>query len=60
MYANLKVTTSKGKVLSAWKVEVEGNRTRVYLDDPNGPDDSYANPAGQLLLSGRVRIEADF
>jgi len=62
MYANLLVTTSDGKELNAWKVEVDpsGGSTTVYLDDPDGPEERYANPAGELKLRGACEIEADW
>lgn len=62
MYANLKVTTTKGKTLSAWKVEVERDRVVVYLDSQDGTG-NYAEEAGQLVLHPGdewIKVEASW
>lgn len=51
------------ETLYAWQVEIaRTGRIRVYLDDPAGPSDKYANPMGvrDLPLGTRVRIETCF
>jgi hypothetical protein len=68
MYANQRVRIlGKGgriiETLSAWRVEIASTgRVRVHLDDDDGPDEKYANPAGvrDLPLGTRVSITTDF
>lgn len=62
MYANLRVTTTQGKDVSAWRVDVERDRVVVYLDanDTGGRD---PEPGGELVMrpgDGFIRIMADF
>jgi uncharacterized protein YigE (DUF2233 family) len=59
MYANLRVTTPKGKVLHAHRVEIEDGKTKVYLDRNDGAG-NYAEPGGVLNVPGDVKIEADY
>lgn len=61
MYANLKVTTQKGKQMMAWKVEFFGkNRAKVFLDGQNGTG-KYAEPKGVVVVGCTgMTIEADF
>jgi hypothetical protein len=59
MYANLKVTTAKGKTLAAWKVEVVNGKAKVYLDGQDGTG-NYAEKAGVLVLSGAFKVEASY
>ena len=67
MYANQRVTIhQRGKppeTLAAWRVEVaRTGRVRVYLDDPDGDDWNYANPAGvrDFPLGTRICVGTDF
>lgn len=67
MYANQRVTIHhRGKppeTISAWRVEVaRTGRIRVHLDNDDGPDWNYANPAGvrDLPLGTRIEIGTDF
>lgn len=61
MYANLRVTTSQGKELIAHQVDItKDGEVLVHLDDPEGPSERYANPAGTLKLNGAVTIQADW
>jgi hypothetical protein len=76
MYANQRVQILGGRfmaygaqhdevleTLNAWQIEIaKTGRIRVYLDDPDGESDSYANPMGvrDLPLGTRVRISTDF
>jgi hypothetical protein len=63
MYANLRVTTAtggrKGKVLRAYRVEIEDGRVKVYLDRNDGTG-NYAEPGGALVIGGDLVIEADY
>jgi hypothetical protein len=76
MYANLKVRQDGDTALASRrgqsrtevfahevKVEAVTGKITVYLDDPNGPDEKYANPAGEIQLhpdDGAIRITASF
>lgn len=51
------------ETLHAHRVEISRTgRIRVHLDDPDGPDWNYANPAGvrDLPLGTRVEIVTSF
>lgn len=60
MYANLKVTTAKGKILAAHRVEIKGTRALIHLDAQDGAG-SYAVPAGMLSIPlGELTIQANW
>lgn len=61
MYANLRVETSHGKILSAHEVEIRPEAIVVKLDDPDD-ESSYAAERGELHLhrNSKLCITADF
>ena len=62
MYANLRVRYSSGDgddfEVSAWKIEREGDRLVIGLDDPED-EGNYAAPIGEVRIEPRHLISVD-